>query len=374
MTGLHWENQRLVGDDVNHARLADLLRKALRWYSIVSALVVAIILPSGIWFLGRDQVNAAAVTWKGPWVLLSIVVALSLSIAPVSAIIEGCGRVAEVTRVRMWEGMATGIALWTGLLSGCRLYSAPLASTASLLVTVTWLLTTKRCFLADLLFRVQGATLAWWREIAPLQWRTAVAWISGYFAYQFFTPAVFTTHGAALAGRLGMTLNLINVVGAVSLSWMQTKASPFGQMVANRDWRQLDTLFRRTLVQAMGAYVLGCIFLLGVMQILRWLQHPIAARLLESSTALTFMAAAGLNQIVFCRSILLRAHKAEPFYGLQLANGVVVGFILLVLVPRVSLPTVALAYLLCACLPVLLISGVIFRRYRTKVRAQCTTA
>src|SRR6266568_550489 len=39
MIGLRWEDQRLVGDETNHARLADLLRKAFRWYAIISVLV-----------------------------------------------------------------------------------------------------------------------------------------------------------------------------------------------------------------------------------------------------------------------------------------------------------------------------------------------
>jgi len=297
-----------------------------------------------------------------------------MSICPVTAIVEGCGRVAEVTRVHMWEGMAMGITLWIGLLSGCHLYSAPFASTASFFVTLTWLLTTKRHLVRDLLFRAGTSTLSWWREIAPMQWRTAVTWIAGYIAYQFFVPAIFAAHGAAVAGRLGMTLNLISVVGAVSLAWMQTKASPFGQMVANRYWGLLDALYRRTLFQAMGVYVAGCLALVVAMELLRWIQHPIAARLLDLPTVLIFMTASGLNQITFCRSVYLRAHKVEPYYGLQLANGAIVGFILIVLVPHASLPVVALAYLFAACVPVTFISGVIFRRYRTKVRSECPAA
>jgi hypothetical protein len=374
MTGLQWEGRRLAGDPANYARLADLLRKSVRWYSVVSALVLALVLPAGLWFLGRNQANAEAVTWKGPWILLTIASACSMSISPVTAIVEGCGRVAEVTRVHMWEGMAMGVSLWIGLLSGCRLYSSAFALLASFLVTLTWIMSTKRELIGSLLFQTGRSTLSWWKEIAPMQWRIAVVWISGYFAYQFLTPAVFTTHGAALAGRLGMTLNLISVVGAVSLAWMQTKASPFGQMVANRYWGLLDALFRRTLVQAMCVYVLGCFGLIGVIEILRWFQHPIAQRVLDLPPTMAFMAAMGLNQVIACRAIYVRAHKAEPFYALQIANGAMVGLILIFLMPRTGIFTVGLAYLLGACLPVLLISGVIFRRYRTKVHFQCPAA
>lgn len=155
---------------------------------------------------------------------------------------------------------------------------------------------------------------------------------------------------------------------------MHTKAAPFGSMVAQRDWPQLDSIYRRTLWQAMAVYVVGCVGLIGVMELLRWLQHPIAARLLDLPTTLIFMTASGFNQLVFCRSVYLRAHKAEPFYVLHLVNGAIVGVILVVLTPRATLPTIALAYLLGACLPVLIISGVIFRRYRAKMHGSCPHA
>lgn len=366
MSGLRWEDQRLVGDETNRARLGDLLRKSLQWYAVVSALVLVSILPGGLWFLGRDPVNFAAVAWKGPWIGLCMVVALSTTIAPITSIIEGSGRVAEVTRVHMWEGMATGIALWIGLLSGWRLYSPLFSAIAALSVTIAWLLATKRKMLSDLLFHARGASLSWWQEILPMQWRTAVVWIFGYFANQFFTPAIFKTHGAELAGKVGMTLNLINVIAAVGLSWMQTKAAPFGLLVANREWPQLDRIFFRTLNQAMGVYLFGCTCLLGVMQFLHWLHHPIADRLLDFPTTVIFMAALGFNLRVFCRSVYLRAHKAEPYYVLELVNGAIVGIILFVVVPRAGLSAVALAYLLAACLPVQLISIVIFQSFRRR--------
>jgi hypothetical protein len=374
MAGLRWDEERVVGEDPHHARLSDLLRKSLRWYTVVGVLAVALILPVGHWFLAHNPANAAEVNWQGPWILLAIVLAVSLSLTPVTAIIEGCGRVAEVTRVHMYEGMAMGIALWVGLLSGLKLYAVPCSSAAAVLVTCTWLFTTKRAFLGNLLGRAKGATVAWWREIVPLQWRFAVVWISGYFAYQLFTLAVFYTHDATLAGRVGMTLNLISVAGGVSLAWMQTKASPFGQMVAGRAWTLLDKIYERTLVQAMGVYVLGCLALMVAMLLLPRLPYEFATRiserLLDVPTALIFMAAAGCNQMVFCRSTFLRAHKAEPYYVLHLINGILVAAILFGLVKRVRLPFVALAYLLAACVPVLLVSGIIFRRFRNKYRAE----
>lgn len=364
MAGLQWTNERVTGEAARYARLADLFRKSLRWYSLAALLVVALVLPSGMWFLGRRGESASHVTWMGPWAALVTVAAFMMSLVPVTAIIEGCGRVHEVTRVRLWEGVAMRVSLWIALLSGCGLFALAISNAAAVAVTLTWLATTKRGFIAELLGVKEESTLSWRREIAPLQWRTAVVWISNYFSSQFFVPAIFAAHGPEEAGRLGMTLYLITVVVIVSLQWMQTKAAPFGQMVAQGDRARLDAVYARTLWQVVIFYALGCIALAAVIQFLFWWRLPIVNRLLDLPTTLVFMAALGLNQVTACRSVYVRAHKVELFYGLQLANGAAVGLFLIFLLPHTTLFITSLAYLFGACLPVALISRMMFQRYR----------
>jgi hypothetical protein len=65
----------------------------------------------------------------------------------------------------------------------------------------------------------------------------------------------------------------------------------------------------------------------------------------------------------------LRCYKAEPFYVLQLVNGLVVGLLLIFVMPRTSLLVLAGFYLIIATIPVLLISGVIFRNYRKEAQS-----
>ena len=199
-----------------------------------------------------------------------------------------------------------------------------------------------------------------------MQWRTGLAWAGWYVSTQLFTPAVFATLGAAIAGRLGMTLNLINVISATSIAWMDTKAAPMGQMAAQRDWDKLDRTYGKAFWQTMVVWALGCVALLLLIQILRWFGHPIGQRVIDLPTTLVFMAAAGVIQIVLCRSIYQRAHKAELLYGWHLASGCIVAGILL-LTSRLGLFYLSVAYLLCACVPLLLISQLIFTNFRTKM-------
>ena len=111
---------------------------------------------------------------------------------------------------------------------------------------------------------------------------------------------------------------------------MQTKAAPFGRCGGAEELGCYSTLaYGRTFIQVMGVYAFGCIGLVSAMELLRWLGHPIAARLLDLPTTLTFMAASALVEVVACRAVYPRAYKDDLFYGLQLANGVIVGIILI---------------------------------------------
>ena len=46
---------------------------------------------------------------------------------------------------------------------------------------------------------------------------------------------------------MGMSLTVTGALSAVALAWMNTKSSPFGALVAQRKFDELDRLFFRTL-------------------------------------------------------------------------------------------------------------------------------
>jgi hypothetical protein len=260
--------------------------------------------------------------------------------------------------------MAVAVGLWVGLLAGLELYSVVIASLAGLAVVSGWLLRSKLPFLRDLLSLHGGETIDWKREIFPLQWRIAVTWISGYFAYQFFTPAIFAARGAEEAGRVGVTLNLLTVIGAVSLAWMQTKTAPFGTLVANRDYETLDRRYRTTFWQSTFIFAAGCAALLVGSLGLDRLGYPIVDRLAPFPVMMVFMIAVGLNHSVFNRTIYLRAYKSEPFYLLHLVNGIAVAAMVAVFAARVSLYELSLIYCIGSSVPVALITVFVFRRFR----------
>ena len=74
------------------------------------------------------------------------------------------------------------------------------------------------------------------KEVWAFQWRIAVSWLCGYFIFQLYNPVLFAYHGAVTAGQMGMSLSLANALISVAISWVNTKAAPFGAMIAGREY------------------------------------------------------------------------------------------------------------------------------------------
>jgi hypothetical protein len=102
---------------------------------------------------------------------------------------------------------------------------------------------------------------------------------------------------------------------------MSTKASPFGTLVARREFRALDRLFFRTLWQSILLLVVGAIvLLLGFAVVTQHFAH-LAVRVLPLPIFAVLLATVLCNHVVFSEALYLRAHKREPFFPVSIAVG-----------------------------------------------------
>jgi O-antigen/teichoic acid export membrane protein len=189
-----------------------------------------------------------------------------------------------------------------------------------LFTSLGWLLTRQRPFLTDQLrFRLPGVSIHWWREVWPMQWKIALSWVSGYFVFQLFNPVLFIYFGAVVAGQMGMSLALTTAVTTLAMSWISTKSPTFGQLIARRDYKLLDRIFSRTLLQAFFAAISCGVVLLLTVFVLYTLQIPLSQRVLDPLAFVLLTAVAIINVVVFAEAVYLRAHKQEPFLWISIA-------------------------------------------------------
>jgi hypothetical protein len=320
---LQWTPTRLlIGPPAVKGRLAAMVRLALKWYALASLGVCVCILPAGDLFFQRAGHAAGNIVWRLPWAWLVIVSALNLYVNALLAVLEGCGKIAEIAATRAIQSVIANIALWLALIGGCGLAASPIYQTVMIAVPATWLYVRYRQFFVDLVGSHRTASsFSWRREVWPFQWRIALSWVSGYFIFQLFNPVLFAFRGPVEAGRMGMTVSAVGALQSVCYPWISTKAAPFGALVAAGNFKKLDRLFFKSLANSFVVLSLGASAAFGCLLILRWWRYPLAGRLLDPIPFGLLIIAALVNHIVFSEALYLRAHKQEPF----LINSVLLG-------------------------------------------------
>jgi len=303
----------ITGDPVAHARLASVLQKSVRWYSVAALLLLCALAPAGIHFFSAHTQPGLPVAWKLPWLMVALAASLAFQIDPMFSFLEGCGYVPQVAHMRFWQAFAGSLLAWTSLLLHHGLFAPAMIITGQVLVGAGWLFTRRGLLLG--LFRHPSGQhrIQWGKEVWPFQWRIAISWICGYFIFQLFNPVLFAYWGPVAAGQMGMSLTIGNSLFSIAIAWVSTKAAPFGAMIARKEYARLDETFFRALAQSLLVCVAGSATVWSVVVYLNLKHIHFAHRVLGPLPfGLLLLTIVG-QHIMSSEALYLRAHKQEKF-------------------------------------------------------------
>ena len=334
----------ITGDHIAHSRLASVLQKAVRWYTAGALLMATALLPAGFHFFLAHRQPGVPVYWQLPWIAAVLATTFTFQMDPLFAFLEGCGRIHQVARMRFTQAFAGSLMAWAALCMHHGLF-APAMIIGGQAIAGACFLFSQRTLLLPLLRRnTTGHIVSWRSEIWPFQWRIAISWLCGYFIFQLFNLVLFAYRGATEAGQMGMSLTIASALSTVAISWINTKASPFGALVARHEYAALDHLFFRTLLQSALLLAAGVVvLLLGLAAVNERFPH-LAARVLPLSVFAVLLATIFCNHFVFSEAIYLRAHKREPFLPVSIAVGVLTACSTLFMGKFLGAPGVTLGY------------------------------
>jgi len=311
------EDGSITGPEREMGRLASILQKALRWYTSAAVVLLVVLLVGGHVFFKQvnSHANQQPVNWVGPWTLAALAATFTFQIDPVFSFLEGCGFVPQVARARLTQFIAGSVLSIFTLLLHHGLY-APGAMLLGQVLAGFWAIRGHRRLLGNVLRHKPGVHQTSFRtDIWPLQWRMAVSWVSGYLTIPLFAPllAHMGAWGPVEAGRMGVSLSVAAKIGDVAMAWMNTKAAPFGRLVALRNFVELDRRFFRALVQSTGLGACGAAAAWVLAVVLMHHGNRYAGRVL-SPLGLAFMLFGFVaNTVVSSMANYLRAHKQEKF-------------------------------------------------------------
>ena len=314
----------ITGDPIAHARLASVIQKSIRWYSMASVLLAATLVPVGFHFFSAHQHAGPAVSWRFPWCFAALMAALNFQIDPFLSFLEGCGYVPEVARLRFMQSVTGSLLAWGALASHHGLFAPSMMLLGMAFTAVVWLVGRRKLLLGLLRYHAGSDRIRWNEEVWPFQWRIAVSWFCGYFIFWLFNPVLFAYRGPVEAGQMGMTLSLVNAILNVAISWISTKSAPFGTLIARKEYQQLDRTFFQALWQAFAVSLAGALTAwLGCMY-LNFQHLRFALRLLDPFSLGLLLILMITNVVVFSEAIYLRAHKQEVFFINSIVGAVTV--------------------------------------------------
>ena len=339
-------NGSVSGDPAAHARLASALQLSVRWYSVAAAAMGMILAPLGALFLAHNATpTAVQVAWQGPWLLAVTASMAGLWCQPFYSFMDGCGQVRAVAALRLRQAVVGMALAWTAMLLHHGLYSPALVILGQVGTGLFFLATRRRLLTGLLGHQILGASICWSREVWPFQWRIAVSWMCSYFTIQVFIPILFALRGPVEAGQMGMSLSITGYMTGLVLPWITTKATPFGRLIAQREFHGLDRLFLRTLGQSMAVFAMIALAADAAAMLLSIVAPQLSARMVSPRLFAMLVLAAGASCVVQSMATLLRSFKREPFLWQSLAVASLTLLMALCAAPRWGNCGVTLGYL-----------------------------
>jgi hypothetical protein len=381
----------LTGDPQAKARLASLLRLAIRWFIAVTLFTNLVLLPAGWLFfngatfdleslkvVSAKGVELTNVDWKLAWILSVVVASLFGFGVSLFLLMAGCGDVVPAARMTALQAFLSTVSLAIFLIMGNRLMSHPLSGMVGLLVPLGWFFLARRRMLIDLWTTdVSGSQLRWRKDIWPFQWRIALSFISALLLVRLLNPLSLKYHGARVSGQLGLSLYILLAIQLMGTSWVGTKVPIFGQLIAHKKWHDLDQVFRSVLVRSFGfvAVLMGAVVVANALVYFYWegswaerlgeslFGHEAIASLSQPSgldgtpqtqsllepVSLACLALAMLvMHVVNTQAAYLRAHRREPMLWSLVPLGIAVAATLFITAQAfTSVRPMIIGYLAC---------------------------
>jgi len=318
--GLTW-GLRGVAEGVSLPRFLALARLSLLWYG-AAAVIFLLAYPLGIVFMAGGQGNLTY-DWRAPWAMMVFATAASFPFLPVLALVEGSGGIAEVYAVRLLQGVIGAMVVWGAFAVGGGLYGLAMQPMASTLVAAVWLYLRRRGMIVQA-FQQKIGRFRWGAEVWPLQWRVGVSWLAGYMLVLMHVPLMFRTQGPIVAGQMGVTMTVANMLSLLALSWITARIPSMAEAASKRDWAQLDHIYWNPFVASCLTFLAGSAMFLLIRVALD--KTPYGARFLPVVQCAGLLVAMGFYHLSGLLAAYLRVHLKEPFAWLSLLGALLTAF------------------------------------------------
>lgn len=308
---------KLVGKSGAVDRMMALTKFSIRFYSYVILIATSILMIVGHFYF-RSETRFILFAWY----LYAVIGGINLFGSLLLSIYQGLDKIVTIQKNMLIGSIANSLCTWGMLMLHFKIWALLAGSFLSILITLV------------LLYR--SATPLWWqiikyrvydkynflKETIPLQWRYAISFICSYLLVYAYVPATFKLVGPIEAGQLGLTLTIMTVINGVANSWVVTKVPKLNVLVAQGNYSDLNSMFKKSITIGLFIQVfLSCFTLFGIFILTRFLPS-FAKRFLDMNLIFWLLISQIPAYFITGFSLYLRAFKKEPFMILLVINAI----------------------------------------------------
>ena len=307
-------NYELNGPPQYLSRLSSLLKFCIKVFIILSIILYILLNISGYYFFTKFQITNNNIEWHRPWKLLCFSTCGILIFSPLLSFLQGLGKVKEVAKIYFFQQLFSILISLSVLYFKGGLWAIGFSSLSSMLTSFLFLFfSNNRTLLLKIWSQLDEWVISYRREIFPYQWKIAISWVCGYFIFQIFNPVLFAKEGPVIAGRMGITLAILNGISSLSMSWINTKVPIFSNLIAKKNYVELDLIYYKSFKQLLTV----SIFLILTFNIFIYFNYFFNNKLFNRFLPIEFVLLLSISTVVtlinFSWATYLRCHKQEPF-------------------------------------------------------------
>lgn len=306
------DNGILVGEEENLQRLGSFFRFVIKWILTICVIVFPIIYSIGIFFFIRDKILDI---YFLPWTLYSIGTLINFFDASILSFIEGLDKIAIVQKIRFQVAVINTCIVITILILGGNVYALVFSILISSLVIFLLVFAKFKKCLQQLLIISNDFIFNWKKEVLPLFIKYAFTFSSSYLLFQIYTPLMHYFHGAVDSGKVGITISLVTAIYSLSYIWIYTIVPKMNMLISKKTWHELDILFQKRLLLALGTFLFVIIGLFLFITIFGsfWIIPRIMSRFLPPISLVMLLICHFLQLIINSLAVYLRGYKKEPW-------------------------------------------------------------
>jgi hypothetical protein len=306
--------------------------------------------------------NDTNIYWIFPWIVYCFFSFVELLIYPIFSILEGCGQITEVYKIRLFQSVISITIGCIGISIGLKLWVLPLILFTNNISGFLPLCSKYFGFFSELIQPPFGKVTFWKEDIWEMQWRMAISYLSGYFAFYFFTPVAFHYYGPIIAGQVGMTLAVTNAIYSFSTLWLTANVPTFGSLISSKNFFELRKTFKNTKTITNLSAIFLSIFTVLFFYYIEKLNFKLHERILPFFPLFLFILSNLFITIGSPFTALIRAHKKELFAPLSFLGGLAIGLSTLLTGKYFSVVEMGILYSITTLLLLFLIFN-IYKRY-----------